>query len=130
MPSVSINSFDESGEYRVLLTIQTEFDCIDTISKNLKVQDYTLWVPNAFLPTSDIVDNKEFRPQGEGVKEFVMKIYSRWGGLVYETNDFKDGWNGLNDNNEIITGVYTYYIEVLNVFGEVHKYEGVFNLIR
>ena len=59
-----------------------------------------------------------------------MKIYSRWGSLVYETNDFKNGWNGVNDNNEIVTGVYTYYIEVLNVFGEVHKYEGVFNLIR
>jgi gliding motility-associated-like protein len=64
------------------------------------------------------------------VKEFVMKIYSRWGSLVYETNDFQKGWNGVNDNNEIITGVYTYYVEVLNVFGEVHKYEGVFNLIR
>jgi hypothetical protein len=27
-------------------------------------------------------------------------------------------------------GMYTYYIEVLNVFNELHKYEGVFNLLR
>ena len=128
--SIADYSFDKAGVYTVLLTIQTEFNCLDTISKNLKVEDYTLWIPNAFSPTSDIILNKEFKPEGEGVKEFVMKIYSRWGSLVYETNDFQKGWNGINDNNEIITGVYTYYVEVLNVFGEVHKYEGVFNLIR
>ena len=98
--SISYYSFGESGEYKVLLTIQTEFNCIDTISKNLKVEDYSLWIPSAFTANNDGI-NDAFIAQGVGVKEFVMKIYSRWGGLVYETNDFKNGWNGVNDNNEI-----------------------------
>ena len=129
--SIAYHSFDDVGDYRVLLTIETEFDCIDTISKKVKVENYELWIPTAFFPESDIIENMIFKPSyHQGVKEFVMKIYSRWGGLVFMSESIDKGWDGLDQKNEIITGTYTYYIEVVNVFDEVYKYEGVFNLIR
>ena len=75
--SIANHSFADEGDYTVLLTIETEFNCIDTISKKVKVDNYDLWIPTAFLPESDIIENTIFKPQGEGVKEYVIKIYSR-----------------------------------------------------
>jgi gliding motility-associated-like protein len=128
--SIAYHSFDSIGTHIVTLSIETEYNCIDTISKRVQVDNYVLWMPSAFSPKSEIQENTVFKAEGVGVKEFVMKIYSRWGGLVFESNDIDYGWDGLDANNEIITGTYTYYIQVVNVFNEVHKYEGVFNLIR
>ena len=59
-----------------------------------------------------------------------MKIYSRWGGLVFESDDIQYGWDGLDNANNILYGNYTYYIEVVSIFNEVFTYEGVVNLIR
>ena len=124
--SISMYSFDAVGDYVALLTIQTEFNCIDTISKKLKVDNYSLWIPTAFYPNSEYDVNQVFKPEGEGVKQFRMKIYSRWGGLVFESDDIQYGWDGLDN----LQGVYTYYIEIVNVFDEFYTYEGVLNLIR
>jgi gliding motility-associated-like protein len=127
--SISEYSFDAVGDYVALLTIQTEFNCVDTISKKLKVDNYSLWIPTAFTPNNDD-KNDVFKPKWEGVKQFRMKIYSRWGGLVFESDDIQYGWDGLDNTNNILPGVYTYYIEVVSIFNEVYTYEGVFNLIR
>ena len=61
-----------------------------------------------------------------------MNIYTRWGERVFETEDFDTGWDGLHylNGKECITGVYTYYIEVENIYGEVYKYENQVRLIR
>jgi hypothetical protein len=42
-----------------------------------------------------------------------MKIYNRWGGLVFETNDPDIFWNGINkDSGEMCTdGVYYYVVK-------------------
>jgi hypothetical protein len=128
--SIAYHSFTDVGDYTVLLTIVTDFNCIDTISKKVKVENYVLWIPTAFLPESNIIENTIFKPKGEGVKEFVMKIYSRWGGLVFMSESIDYGWDGFDGKGEVMTGSYTYYIEVVNIFDEVHKYIGEFKLIR
>lgn len=128
--SVAYHSFKAAGDYRVLLIIETEFNCIDTVSYKVKVESFNLWIPTAFNPNSNVIENTVFLPKGEGVKEFSMKVYSRWGGVVFESNDINIGWDGRDGEDEIMIGMYTYYIEVLNVFNELHKYEGMLNLLR
>ena len=128
--SVAYHSFKAAGDYRVLLIIETEFNCIDTVSYKVKVESFNLWIPTAFNPHSNVIENTVFLPKGEGIKEFAMKVYSRWGGVVFESNDINIGWDGRDGEDKIMLGMYTYYIEVLNVFNELHKYEGVFNLLR
>ena len=136
-------SFSEVDTFRILMTITTEHNCVDTISYKVTVNDFNIYIPNSFTPNPDDNINNIFRPYGFGIKKIGMKIFSRWGQLVYQsildynlknneidnTSDF--GWDGrLKGGSEICpVGVYTYVIDVENVFGEVMRYEGLINLI-
>ena len=127
--SIIKHSFSEIGEYLVLLEIETEFNCIDTISKRIVVDNYNLWIPDTFTPNDDGI-NDFFNPKGVGIKEFKMKIYSRWGEIIFDSDNINLGWNGKSNNNTITMGSYTYYIEIVNVYNEFFKYEGIIKLIK
>lgn len=72
--------------------------------------DYRL--PNVFTPNGDGMNDiyYAYNP-GEVVKMVDMKIYNRWGDLVYETTNPEIAWDGklLNSDRVASTGVY-YYI--------------------
>jgi gliding motility-associated-like protein len=73
---------------------------------------YTL--PNVFTPNSDRV-NDHFVPfPYRGVKEIDLKVFNRWGQVVFTTNDPDIRWDGtLNNNGEPVPdGVYFYVCKV------------------
>ena len=130
--SVTSHVYNEQGEFNVLLTITTEANCIDTISYKVLIDEYNLFIPNAFSPGSSDEINKEFKPYGFGVAKYRMIIYSRWGEKVFETEDFNKGWDGSHylNGNDCFSGVYAYYIEVENIYGQIFIYENQVRLIR
>jgi hypothetical protein len=130
--SLTSHVYNEQGEFDVLLTITTESNCIDTISRKVLIDEYDLFIPNAFTPGSSDDINTEFKSYGYGVVNYIMKIYTRWGERVFETEDLEKGWDGTHylNGNDCIAGVYVYYIEVENIYGEIFKYENQVRLIR
>lgn len=53
-----------------------------------------VWVPNAFTPTADGI-NEAFAPVTEcKLKSYRMELFSRWGEKVFESNSFGNNWNG------------------------------------
>jgi len=131
--SIVFHSYQEIGEYDVILKVTTDYNCIDTLVKKVIIEEYDLFIPNAFTPnSSDDNINEEFRPYGFGISEFQMNIYTRWGGLIYSTDNIEVGWNGKYDNSgtEVQLGVYMYYIKTKDVFGALHEYTGQLTLIR
>ena len=45
--------------------------------------------------------------------DFKIIIFSKWGGVVYESDNPEEGWDGtINNKKNDISGIYTYYIEV------------------
>lgn len=66
------------------------------------------FLPNAFSPNGD-GHNDIFRPRNNCIKDIDMKIFNRWGNLVFETTDLTQGWDGSTpkgkNGNE---GVYAY----------------------
>jgi len=130
--SISSHSYIETGTYTVVLTLTTSHNCIDTLSKKVIIDAYDLFIPNSFTPGKDDNINSVFLPYGIGVEDFEMNIFSRWGELLYSTSDINLGWNGkyFNSDKECQIGVYVYYIELKDIFGAIHKYEGKINLIR
>lgn len=68
-------------------------------------------LPNIFTPNADGI-NDEFRPfPYKFIESIEMKIYNRWGGLVFSTTDPEVLWNGTNQQSKqpCTDGVY-YYI--------------------
>ena len=62
-----------------------------------------LYVPNAFTPNSDGT-NDTFGAKGDGIIEFNIQIFNRWGELVFESNDINKVWDGIYKGNRRFGG--------------------------
>ncbi len=71
-------------------------------------------LPNVFTPDGDGINDLFIPIQNRDVEKIDLKIYNRWGDLIFETNDPKIKWDGTNKNNgKIVTeGVYYYHCDV------------------
>lgn len=85
-------------------------------------------VPNVFSPNGD-GKNDTFKVDGIEIKNVTMKIYNRWGQIVFESSQAKTGWNGrTNSGNEVPDGTYFYIIDVET--DKTVTYTGSLTLIR
>jgi len=91
-------------------------------------------VPNAFTPGSGNDANSYFLPRqllSKSVVTFEMKIFDRWGQLVFESNQTDGrGWDGNNKGQAMPYGVYVYMIKVSFANGVTETYNGNITLIR
>ena len=91
---------------------------------------YSLDVPNAFSPNNDGVNDVIF-VKGWGLKELIaFRIYNRFGELLFESNDFDVGWNGIYKNKIQNIETYIYTVEALTYGDEVISKKGNISLLR
>ena len=68
-----------------------------------------LYVPNSFTPNGDGI-NDQFGVYGEGIKQFNMSVYNRWGQIIFEGNSINDTWDGTFEGSLVPNGSYVYHI--------------------
>lgn len=72
----------------------------------------TIDVPSAFTPNNDGINDVVY-PDGWGIKKLnYFRIYNRWGQLIFETNEFKKGWDGTYEGVPQNMDSYIYQAEV------------------
>ena len=93
--------------------------------------------PNVFSPGDDNGINDRFTIFSDRSAKRIqlMRVYDRWGTLVFEgtdfpTNDTKFGWNGTFRNKNAEAGVYTWTALIEYLDGEVIAYKGDILLLR
>ncbi|HAP01054.1 MAG TPA: hypothetical protein DCQ93_03925 [Bacteroidetes bacterium] len=90
----------------------------------------TVWAPTAFTPNND-KSNDLFNIQTSGIiLNYVLKIYDRWGGMVFSTNDHNEGWDGSFHNKPLNVGVYVYYYRIEYIDGFVLDGSGDVTLLK
>ncbi len=96
------------------------------------MNEFLLYIPNSFTPQTNDNINDTFLPKGIGIKEYELKIYSRMGEHFFSSNDLNIGWNGKTDKDDKIAqiGIYVYIINITDVFGEKHTYNGLVTLAK
>lgn len=118
----AVDSFDNESNRSLKI-------CVDECS------GYEL--PNVFTPNNDRFNDvyMAINPNGY-VKKVEMKIFNRWGTLVYETDDPDINWDGraMQNNKTVSSGVYFYTCTVYenrivgavsrNLSGFIHVYTG------
>jgi gliding motility-associated-like protein len=78
----------------------------------------TLYIPSAFTPDGDGI-NDAFGVKGKNIVSLKMKIYNRWGELVYETQKLNDTWDGTYNGSPINnTDVFVYKVNAVSVDGK------------
>jgi PKD repeat protein len=111
-------TYYKPGEYTVLLTIESNLHCIDSLrSEIITVTPSSLDIPNVFSPDGDGY-NDRFRIESKSLRYVSMEIFSQSGLKVYgfsgegERLREWDGWDGKinNSSTEARPGVYFYII--------------------
>ncbi len=82
----------------------------DTITITLEECDCNFFLPNAFTPNGDGV-NDSFGPTYScDIIYYELQIYNRWGELVYQTTDINAPWEARSKNESLPLGAYIYKI--------------------
>jgi len=107
------------------------FGCADTACVDITVNDNCgdVDVPNAFSPNGD-GSNDRFRLLAWCMDKVDFRVYDRWGQLVFETTDWKEGWDGNFNGQPAPVGVYVYYVDATNLRGKHFAKQGNVTLIR
>lgn len=126
-------TFPGMGTYEVEQAVTHVNGCVDTARLSLTVDPYVSYrLPNAFTPNGD-GDNERFRGVGfvELITDFRMRIFARWGELIFETDDSALGWDGTIARNgePAQPGVYLYVVDYDSPEGPV-QLEGFVTLVR
>jgi large repetitive protein len=69
-----------------------------------------LYIPNSFTPNGDGRNDLFRASYGDNVTEFQMQIYHRYGQLLFETKDKRQGWDGSFKGIKQPQGIYTWGI--------------------
>ncbi|MDQ3536742.1 MAG: PKD domain-containing protein [Bacteroidota bacterium] len=133
--------YKEVGVYDISLTVTNIDGCSNTfiLRSAVKVEDGAdLKVPNAFTPNHSGPSgsggtggvNDIFMPITEGVVEFNMIIFNRWGEMLFESRNINDGWDGYFKGKLCKQDVYVYKIFVKFIDGETATRIGDVTLLR
>jgi gliding motility-associated-like protein len=130
-------SYDYTQEYGSNYTVHLEvanvYGCTDDTSLEIIVQpEFTFYIPNAFTPNGDGI-NDVFFGTGIGIAKYEMWIFDRWGNLIFTCTDLNQTWDGTvqgasGDLCQIDT--YVWKVAITDVFDKRHKYIGHVSLIR
>ncbi|MGZ3941634.1 MAG: PKD domain-containing protein, partial [Bacteroidia bacterium] len=131
--SAPTHTYLEAGSYPVELVVVSNHGCRDSIKKTVVIgEDYFIYVPNAFSPNMDGV-NDSFFAKGEGIKDFKLYIFDRWGNQVFFSDDIYKGWDGrfMGKGEAIVQeDVYVWKIELKTFKNEPKMLKGTVTLIK
>ena len=130
--SSPIHTYLDTGTYYVYLHVENDYGCFDDAFNRVIINPFpTIWIPSAFTPDADGI-NDTFFPKGSDLYEYEMKIYNRWGALMFYTTDPFEGWDGLTPVSglEAKQDVYVYTIFFRDERGTQNRKNGYFTLIR
>ncbi|MBK6830576.1 MAG: gliding motility-associated C-terminal domain-containing protein [Flavobacteriales bacterium] len=104
----------EPGEYEVCLAAFNFNNCADTICKTVIIDDVLFtYVPNSFTPDGDDLNELwGMSTNIDAITSFEMRVFDRWGQVIFESEDPYEFWNGAaNNSGDILkSDVYVYRI--------------------
>ncbi len=118
------------ANYKYKLADGTEEEAVSYSNTICLSQFSNVWIPNAFTPGGK---NPLFKPVFtfyENVSEYKMFIVDRWGGIVFQTENPVEGWDGTRNGRDQPHGTYTYIIRLKQSSGGLFESKGILMLIR
>ncbi|MFN5416744.1 MAG: gliding motility-associated C-terminal domain-containing protein, partial [Flavobacteriia bacterium] len=101
-------------EFNISLIATSDFGCVDSLTRTFKVREKLIYyVPNSFTPNGDELNNTFFPIFTSGFEpnSYHLTVYNRWGEVIFESLDYRVGWDGTFKNKMVEEGVYQWKIE-------------------
>ena len=106
-------------------------DSLESRSNTISVEKpYALYAPTAFSPDGDGI-NDYFNVVGQGLTNYTIEIYNRWGQMVFKSNDMSVKWDGNFRNKKAPAGTYVYKVNSVDFGSEIRLIKsGSVSLVR
>lgn len=112
-----------------IVEVRDSFNCFTTDSLLVGEDCKTvIYIPNVFVPNGI---NTVFKVYGIGITEVEIKVFNRWGELIFKgKGGYNTSWDGIFRNEICPSGVYLYLIIARAKSGEILKRHGLVQLIK
>jgi gliding motility-associated-like protein len=88
-----------------------------------------IFIPNAFSPNYD-GNHDAYKIEGQVIESLELKIYNRWGQLVFETTDKGEAWDGKFKDVLVDPEVFVYHLNAVCIDGQEFTKKGNITVIR
>jgi len=68
--------------------------------------------------------------KGLGIKKYKLQIYSRWGELIYESENLEDQWDGTFNGKKVPADTYIYNIYYTSMIDKSSTLKGTVTVMR
>ena len=129
-PNPSVTVYQNQDYVVTVSAVNGTATCFATAAlKVIVLPNLPVYIPNSFSPNGD-GNNDVFQIYGEGIKTIDLKIFNRWGELVYESNNQFEGWDGRYKGEMQNPAVFTYYTTIQFLNNKEIERKGTVTIIR
>ena len=87
-------------------------------------------MPNVFTPNNDLINDFFIPIEYEFIPYATIKVFNRWGTILWNTDDLLKGWNGKHYEKDCVPGVYFWTIDYKTNKGIYRTLSGNVSLFR
>jgi gliding motility-associated-like protein len=112
------------------LRITNAQGCFATDDVTLTVIPYCVKVMEAFTPNGDGINDRWLVTNGNCVTNIKASVFNRYGSKVFESNDYKNTWEGVYEGKPLPDGTYYYVISFMLINGKMVIMKGNLTILR
>jgi gliding motility-associated-like protein len=133
--SGSANAYDTKAKPATTttytLTVRDNNSCTSTDNVVINVIPYCVKVMDAFTPNGDGINDKWLVTSGGAcTKQVMVKVFNRYGDLVYSNDSYQNDWNGTYKGKALADGTYYYAITYRLINGNSVPVKGDVTILR
>jgi gliding motility-associated-like protein len=112
------------------LRITNAQGCFATDDVTITVIPYCVKVMEAFTPNGDGINDRWLVTNGNCVTNIKASVFNRYGAKVYQSNDYKNNWDGTYEGKPLPDGTYYYVIDFMLLNGKRVIMKGNLTILR
>ena len=125
-----VHQYDNTGDFKACLTAYNSSTCPSKVCKLVPAEVTPIvGIPTGFSPNND-GQNDVLYVKGAAIQTMDLKIYNRWGQLVFESNSLEKGWDGTFNGEPQPMDAYAYVLIVEFINGTGKTLKGNITLLR
>jgi gliding motility-associated-like protein len=117
----------QTGTYNITVT-KAGCEASDTVS--VKPGDCDIYIPSAFTPNDDNLNDNFGVVENTTLQYYSMQIFSKWGQLIFISNDVTKKWDGTFKGKKMPNGSYVWILNYTNIRGRKFYDQGTVMLLR
>lgn len=115
---------------QIYANVQTMDKVDTTIYVTINVFDCELFVPTAFTPNGDGLNDEFLIHAPMEISNFEILIFDKMSRSLFQTKEINYGWDGTSQGKPLPPGTYFYVITFRDALNEKHVMKGQLVLIR